>query len=108
MTKESVLSSKIAIKSSAIGWRLFRNNCGAYKRGRHFIRYGVASPGGSDRIGWRSLTITPEMVGQRIAQFVAVEIKVDEPVTESQHRFIDVVNSSGGLGIIARSEDDIA
>lgn len=107
MTQESILSAKIAIRSSELGWRLWRNNCGAYKRGRHFIRYGVASPGGSDRIGLRPILITPEMVGQIIAQFVAVEVKVDEPVTESQQRFIDFVNESGGCGIIARSTEDL-
>ena len=66
----------IMLGLSTPGVRLFRNNCGALKDadGR-LIRYGVANPGGSDLIGWRSLTVTPDMVGRKLAVFLAIEVK---------------------------------
>ena len=54
-----------------------RNNCGSYKTPEGgFVKYGVGNPGGSDLIGLRSLVVTPQMVGQRIGQFVAVEAQM--------------------------------
>jgi hypothetical protein len=53
--------------------RLWRNNTGALvdRQGR-LVRFGLCR-GSSDLISLRSLEITPELVGQRIAQFVALE-----------------------------------
>jgi hypothetical protein len=53
--------------------RLWRNNPGALvdQQGR-FVSFGLCK-GSSDLIGLRSLEITPELVGQQLAQFVAVE-----------------------------------
>jgi hypothetical protein len=48
--------------------RLWRNNIGlAFYQGK-YVQYGLA-PGSGDLIGFRSVTITPEMVGQRVAVF---------------------------------------
>lgn len=60
--------------------------------------------GSSDLIGFREITITPEMVGQKIAAFLAVEVKAEagRPTTE-QKAFIEAVRSRGGLAGIARS-----
>lgn len=104
---ESKLIKKLIIEASKQGDRLFRNNCGAYQddTGR-WIRYGVASPGGSDLIGWRSVIITPGMVGKKIAIFSALEVKMGHTkVTDNQQAFVDTVNKAGGVGIIVRSED---
>lgn len=38
------------------------------------IRYGLF-PGSGDMIGYKTVTITPEMVGQKIAIFQSIEIK---------------------------------
>jgi hypothetical protein len=57
--------------------RLWRNNTGALVDQQwRFVRFGLCK-GSSDLIGLRSLEITPELVGQRIAQFVALEIKTN-------------------------------
>ena len=55
--------------------RLWRNNTGALvdQQGR-FVRFGLCK-GGSDLIALRSIEIRPELVGQRLAQFVALEVK---------------------------------
>lgn len=102
--RESALQQEIRL---ALGRRsvLFRNNQGAYtdERGR-FIRYGVGQPGGSDLIGWHSITITPDMVGKKVAVFMAVEVKTQNGrVTDAQQNFVDVVNKAGGIAGICRS-----
>lgn len=62
--------------------------------------------GSSDLIGWRVLTITPDMVGQTVAQFVALEAKTDTGrVSLDQRNFLDVVERAGGLAVVVRSAD---
>jgi hypothetical protein len=98
----------IMLGLSTPGVRLFRNNCGALKDadGR-LIRYGVANPGGSDLIGWKSVTITHEMVGQKLAVFLAIEVKGERTrVTDQQRNFIERVRLDGGLAGVARSVED--
>ena len=98
----------IMLGLSTPGVRLFRNNCGALKDadGR-LIRYGVANPGGSDLIGWKSVTVTPEMVGQKLAIFLAIEVKGERTrVTDQQRNFIERVRLDGGLAGVARSVED--
>jgi hypothetical protein len=84
--------------------RLWRNNTGALvdQQGR-FVRFGLCK-GSSDLIGLRSLEITPELVGQRIAQFVALEIKTDCGIASpEQQAFLQLVQHLGGLGAVCRS-----
>jgi hypothetical protein len=86
--------------------RLFRNNTGALKdmHGR-LVRFGLCQ-GSSDLIGWRTVTITPDMVGQNLAVFTAIEVKDKGRPTPEQQRFIEVVRDAGGIAGIARSVDD--
>ena len=60
--------------------------------------------GSSDLIGWRSITIGPEHVGQRLAVFTALEVKsaTGRPSAEQQ-AFIATVIRFGGLASIVRS-----
>jgi len=86
--------------------RVFRNSVGqAVVKGRT-IRYGLLK-GSSDLIGWRRLEITPEMVGQHIAQFVGVEVKTATGrLRPEQKMWLEMVNEAGGKAIVARSADD--
>jgi len=98
----------IMLGLSTPGVRLFRNNVGALKdaEGR-LIRYGVANPGGSDLIGWRSITVTPDMVGQKLAVFLAIEVKGEKcKATDHQRNFIARVRADGGLAGVARTVED--
>jgi hypothetical protein len=87
--------------------RLWRNNTGALvdQQGR-FVRFGLCK-GSSDLIGLRSLEVTPEMVGQRLAQFVALEVKTESgTVSTEQRAFLQLVQQLGGLGAVCRSIEE--
>ena len=84
--------------------RLWRNNSGALvdQQGR-LVRFGLCK-GSSDLIGLRTLEITPDLVGQRLAQFVALEIKTARGVASPEQRaFLALVEQLGGLAAICRS-----
>ncbi len=89
------------------GCRLFRNNTGAIKddEGR-LVRFGLCK-GSSDLIGFKPVTITPDMVGRTVAIFTAIEVKTPtgKPTPEQLH-FIDRVKQLGGIAGVARSVED--
>lgn len=63
--------------------------------------------GSSDLIGWRSLTITPEMVGQTVAVFAALEVKSKTGrATAGQKNFCQRVKEAGGFAGIVKSPDE--
>lgn len=60
--------------------------------------------GFSDLFGWTSELITPEMVGQRIARFLAIEMKdAKGRVSPEQAAFVAAVQRDGGRAGVARS-----
>jgi hypothetical protein len=87
--------------------RLLRNNVGVLQdRNGTYIRFGLCS-GSSDLIGWKSVVITPEMVGKRVAVFTAIEVKSKNGVVSiGQNMFLKVVREAGGLAGVARSMED--
>ena len=116
---EGAVSQERLLHYDRLGWRLARNNVGVLldKRGVP-VRYGLWNQSremnerikSSDYVGWRPLLITPEMVGDVVAQFVAVEFKhegwMPAPPTDrtrfaheqAQQRFLDMVRTDGGYG----------
>jgi hypothetical protein len=88
--------------------RLFRANCGmgwtgqVTRRGRFVV---IDNPrpfhglpqGMPDLIGWTAVTITPEMVGQRVAVFTGEEVKATGRLSQDQARFRDVITRMGGI-----------
>ena len=79
--------------------RLWLNTRGYDKDKR--IKYGLGPNGAADFIGFRSMVITEEHVGKRVAQFVAVEAKDGRGrASEEQLRFIQMVKDAGGAGSI--------
>lgn len=88
---------------------MFRNSVGLYQdpKSGSWIRYGLL-PGSGDLIGWQTVTITPDMVGQRFARFVSVEVKTPKGVVKPDQRlWADNVRKAGGIAVIARSVDDV-
>lgn len=109
MTKEKIIQEKIhRALSERRDLCLFRNNSGVAHYGNDVVRYGVPpTGGGSDLIGWVSKTITPDMVGQKVAVFLAVEIKTDAgKLTAAQGNFIEKINAHGGIAGVARSIEE--
>lgn len=106
--RETAVLHRILLECGHGDVRLFRNNVGQYKDDEgNVIRYGVFNPGGHDLIGWKTVTITPEMVGQRVAVFATIEVKGDggKP-TEKQEEFADIVAAAGGITGFAWSPAD--
>lgn len=87
--------------------RAFRNNTGVLPdRSGRPIRFGL-HPGSSDLIGWRSVVITPEMVGRTVAVMVSIEAKAPSGrVAPEQQHWLDTVAAAGGIAGIARSPED--
>ena len=112
--------NRILLSCSVGDARLFRQNVGqgwagrlvSTDRGRVTLQN--ARPliaglcvGSSDLIGWRTVTITPDMVGQRLAVFAAIEVKsaTGQPTVE-QVAFLGAVDQAGGIACVARSVED--
>ena len=71
------------------------------------MQFGVASPGGSDLIGYRQVVIGPEHVGRTMAVFTAVEVKsATGRATAEQRAFIQHVKQAGGIAGVVRSVDE--
>lgn len=109
---EAAVQTRVRLTASQAGWRLWRNNVGAFTddRGGH-VRYGLCNESAkvnrvlksSDLIGIRPVLVTPAHVGTTIGQFAAVEVKrgdwksyhTDREV--AQANFLALVKSLGGV-----------
>lgn len=61
--------------------------------------------GSSDLIGWRSVVVTPDMVGQQMAVFTAIEVKNGTGrLKKEQRTFLDTIKKAGGIAGVARSD----
>lgn len=109
MNAETTLQQRIRLALGAHpDARLFRNNTGTLpdpKTGRP-VQFGLAK-GSADLIGWRTVTVTPDMVGQRIAVFTSIEVKTPTGrLTPAQHAWLGVVRGAGGIAGVARTVSD--
>lgn len=128
---ETSVFRRLQIQVSPLGWRLFRNLVGGAWMGRctedyqlrdgrtgkamrvveladaYHVTTGLGT-GSSDSVGWRPVVITPEMVGQTIAQFVAAEVKTlgYKKVTDKQENFLRQVADAGGMAMIVKERAD--
>ena len=125
--KEQPILKRILLACSRGKTRLWRNNVGlawvgkvtkvnrtttvtlhkgdVYIRNARPFRAGVE--GMSDLIGWDSVVITPEMVGQTVAIFTALEVKSKTGrIRDKQQLYIDNVKASGGIAGVVRSVEE--
>ena len=81
MKSETALQNEIRLAVGKLkDTRIFRNNVGMING----VQFGLCV-GSSDLIGFKSVTITPEMVGQKVAIFTAIEVKTESgKVSERQ------------------------
>lgn len=121
---EKNIQNLIRIALSSAGTLIFRNNVGTGWAGK--FERGTGRPvfvgpqdvivrnarpldaglcvGSSDLIGGTSVTITPEMVGQTVMVFTAVEVKTPTGrASPAQVAFIERVRLAGGRAGVARS-----
>jgi hypothetical protein len=121
MTTENVIQAAIRLAVGRIKHaRLFRNNRGLFWGGR-VVRHDGSTVtladarrvdcglvnGASDLIGWTTVTVTPDMVGQTIAVFTAQEVKtLTGRIRPEQQNFIAQVTAAGGFAGVVRSPDD--
>jgi hypothetical protein len=104
---EHQIQQHIRLTCSTGATRLFRNNTGTLRdqRGRP-VSFGLCK-GSADLIGWRTVTITPEMVGQQVAVFTSIEVKTPTGrVKPDQQQWLDAVQAAGGIAGVARSVED--
>lgn len=96
---EAEASKRIQLAAPSVGCRLFRNTTGRLRDNRgKMIAFGLAK-GSSDLIGWYQ--------HGAVAVFLAVEVKsAIGRLRPEQQQFLEVVNQSGGIGILARSVHD--
>lgn len=137
MAKESSIQKRIWVAMSKLGYRMFRNNVGQAWQGTSIpvsggfavmtannqrlkipagsvlilgarpFRAGLTK-GSSDLIGWRTIEITPDMVGSKVAQFVAAEIKAPTGrETTEQKTWRATVAFAGGEALLLRDASDL-
>lgn len=122
MISESEVQQLIQMEAARRNCLLMRNNSGAFKdnTGR-LIRFGLDNTSASrnkvikssDLIGIRTVIVTPEMVGQTIGIFTAIEVKKEgwtRPTNErefAQMHFIDFILQRGGVAGFASSIEDL-
>ena len=83
-----------------------RTENGVLLRRPRRVAFGMAV-GSSDIVGWRSIVITESMLGCRVAQFVALEVKKPGGrTTDAQRAFVELVRAQGGVGGVVRSVED--
>ena len=89
--------------------RMFRTNSGMAWAGKSTLKgefriiknarpfWGLPE-GWPDLTGWTEIEITPDMIGQKIAVFTAVEAKTGSlKLSEKQNRFKEIIEKMGGI-----------
>jgi hypothetical protein len=104
---EQQIQQEIRIACGTGDTRLFRNNTGTLRdqHGRP-VQFGLCK-GSADLIGWRTVTVTPDMVGTQVAVFLSIEVKTPTGrLRPEQRQWLDAVQAAGGIAGVARSVED--
>jgi hypothetical protein len=107
--KETTLQQEIRLALGQLpDLRMFRNQVGQLpdlRTGRP-VQFGLAK-GSSDLIGFKTIEVTSDMVGQKLAVFTSIEVKTAKgKLTPMQHNWLSCVNKAGGITGVARSVQD--
>lgn len=123
MATENPVSKAVRLLAAGWGWKLWRNNVGAFQDDRGvWVRYGLANESkqmnevikSSDLIGVAPVTITREMVGQTVGIFVAIETKrsgwkysTNDKRAVAQAKYLSMINDAGGVGLFVSDPDQL-
>ncbi len=102
------LVPRLLTRAAQLGARLWRNQVGSYKLadGR-WISSGLCV-GSGDLIGYVSVTITADMVGQTLAQFVSVEAKAPRGRLERhQAVWLERCRADGAIAVCVRTVEEL-
>ena len=107
--KETTLQQEIRLALGQLpDLRMFRNQVGQLpdlRTGRP-VQFGLAK-GSSDLIGFKTIEVTPDMIGQKLAVFTSLDVKTAKgKLTPMQHNWLSCVNKAGGITGVARSVQD--
>jgi hypothetical protein len=104
---ETAIVADVRLKLSRGDVRLFRNNVGKLQdRNGMWVAYGLAV-GSADLIGFKSVEITPDMVGKRVAVFASLEGKAPgKRPTDEQRAWREMISRHGGIAGTFYSVDD--
>jgi hypothetical protein len=119
MKSEAEVQADVRLRAPLVRAHLFRNNSGVLPdRNERPVRYGLANESAAvnrvlksaDLIGWQSVTVTADMVGQTLAVFLSVEVKPEDfngprgkaeaERYEAQKNWANLVNKAGGRAYI--------
>jgi hypothetical protein len=98
------------VNSFCTGMEIFRNNSGVFKRVRFGLHNKLTTKGTADCIGWKTVVITPNMVGKRFARFLSIELKdTGEKIIpgSEQDQWRKKVLAAGGIAIEADSPEAV-
>lgn len=121
--KETPVAQRVRLLSAQLNMDLWRNNSGAFKDDfGNMIRFGLANDSAeynkvvksSDLIGITPIIITPDMLGQIVGVFTAIETKASDwhmtpsdKRAKAQEAFHNIVRRAGGFAGFATSADDV-
>lgn len=111
--KETNILNRIMVALSETGAiHLFRNHGGAGYvvdrpvDGARWQTFGLME-GSGDIVGWTTITVTPEMVGRKLAVFTSIEVKTETGrLRKNQERWAASVREAGGFAGVARTVEE--
>jgi hypothetical protein len=111
MKSEAEVQADVRLRAPLVRAHLFRNNSGVLPDGLANESAAVNRVlKSADLIGWQSVTVTADMVGQTLAVFLSVEVKPEDfngprgkaeaERYEAQKNWANLVNKAGGRAYI--------
>ena len=118
---EAEIQKSVQLAISENGAVAFRNNSGTAWVGeitrfpngdlvikRPRVLHAGLCTGSSDLIGYHSIIVTPDMIGSKVAIFMAIECKtLRGRLSPKQKNFLGRVSDAGGIAFVAKSAADV-
>lgn len=107
--QETAVANEIMIelsKQKVVLWKNVRGLFWSLDK-THKVKAGLLCDHSADLIGYKMVTVTPDMVNTQVAIFVGIECKTaDGRIDDGQDKFAIRLRDRGGKAGIARSVED--